>query len=1168
MVLLLNRLFRRVWFVALGLTTLAILLAISQNTTSADPDPADLRDRAAAEVIAALSTGDPVDMAMLPDLSMLGPPPWTSYVPGRSTMVVHAWSMLVDRGLLDAPVVSASRLVDDGEEPVSFAEAEPAEVVGDNDTFGTGQTLSGFGTAPGLARQAEVAGVLATSFGGSDCALNEDDGSIGASSTIDLAQDEFVVCNAFIGDGPFGSRGDYDFFEITTDAAGQRIIVDISATRSFVEPTFVIAVYAADGSLLRSLRDDGIDPEVYLDIALEQPGRYYAVVGGCCGTPTDPFVSGSGPNPSATGPYELTLAKVAPGSAWPSPVPPAPPTCVSVEDDGSIPLATRVAMNGATAENCVGEIGDGPHGRTTGDVDMFFVPELRSRQQVRLAVRDNADPFVAVDIVVYDVGGAVVQSAEGVGAREPVTFSTLTAGDHWIALSAAGGGLTDPFVSDSGRGVGWTGAYSLSIDIEPDDGAPTPNVDLDVYLVNLEVGDAMSVAVVGNGVQQGGFLEVVDPAQVGRMGASYSQATLYPTESPLAQFGTLSVDHVAARSGLHGIIIGGPQGDYEARLRISQAGIGTFGEKIKLGEQIIFVDFDGASTEPQRLSPFGPQGEVELSPLSASLNRFGLAAADESDVIDEVLATITRTLETELRGGPNGDRDQSGVDGDFDITILNSRDHASPWGDRNVSRVIIGGTQAELGIPTVGISESIDPGNFAREETAVVLLDLLSSQDSPATSINRLALDASLPKSQLVGSTIGLIAAHEIGHFLGNWHTDGANATASVMDSGGDLRNTVGAGADMVVGTGDDQRVSFVEDAFSRAEDFTGRQDTRARTAHGLATAGAGEPLPRQPFAPNVVPGIVEAEDFDIGEVSVAYNEVDGIANRGGAYRSGDVDIWPTLNQPGGHTVGTTRDGEWLEYTVEAQVARTFVATVRLASGAVNPGSLELSVDGELAAVIDVRNTGGWWRWTTPTLGNVDLTAGEHVVRLGWTDGANINVDWFALGERGPRVASAVPGRVQAEDYDIGGQNAAYNDVDMANRGGALRDDGVDLWPIVGEPGGVTVGTTRDGEWLEYTVEAANGGIYDFTLRVASGAADPGAIDISIDGRTVGRLAPEPLGWWNWAEQPAARAYLPSGKHIVRLTWADGAEINLDWFESAQCRTSDCWSAFDLFLVE
>ena len=57
--------------------------------------------------------------------------------------------------------------------------------------------------------------------------------------------------------------------------------------------------------------------------------------------------------------------------------------------------------------------------------------------------------------------------------------------------------------------------------------------------------------------------------------------------------------------------------------------------------------------------------------------------------------------------GNNGDFLATGIPGDFNIEIRNSRDHGDLFGQPNVSRIIVGGTQAELGIPTVGIAQSI-----------------------------------------------------------------------------------------------------------------------------------------------------------------------------------------------------------------------------------------------------------------------------------------------------------------------------------------------------------------------------------------------------------------------------------------------------------------------------
>ncbi len=62
------------------------------------------------------------------------------------------------------------------------------------------------------------------------------------------------------------------------------------------------------------------------------------------------------------------------------------------------------------------------------------------------------------------------------------------------------------------------------------------------------------------------------------------------------------------------------------------------------------------------------------------------------------------------------------------MRVINSREEADPFGEPNVSRVIIGGTIAQSGINTIGVAQFIDPGNYNREDSAVVLLDVLSNE--------------------------------------------------------------------------------------------------------------------------------------------------------------------------------------------------------------------------------------------------------------------------------------------------------------------------------------------------------------------------------------------------------------------------------------------------------
>ena len=56
-----------------------------------------------------------------------------------------------------------------------------------------------------------------------------------------------------------------------------------------------------------------------------------------------------------------------------------------------------------------------------------------------------------------------------------------------------------------------------------------------------------------------------------------------------------------------------------------------------------------------------------------------------------------------------------------------------------------------------------------------------------------------------------------------------------------------------------------------------------------------------------------------------------------------------------------------------------------------------------------------------------------------------------------------VPGRIEAEDYDLGGEGIAYHDTTPGNLGGIYRQDDVDIETLAGE-GTPNVGWIRNGE--------------------------------------------------------------------------------------------------------
>lgn len=147
-----------------------------------------------------------------------------------------------------------------------------------------------------------------------------------------------------------------------------------------------------------------------------------------------------------------------------------------------------------------------------------------------------------------------------------------------------------------------------------------------------------------------------------------------------------------------------------------------------------------------------------------------------------------------------------------------------------------------------------------------------------------------------------------------------------------------------------------------------------------------------------------------------------------------------------------------------------------------------------------------------------------------------------------------IPGRIEAEDYDLGGEGVAYHDTDAINEGGVYRHDGVDIEPTADGGGGYNVGWARTGEWLEYTVAVERGGAYDVAARVSSNPGG-GVMQLEIDGSPVGgaQSIPATGGWDTWTDH-RFRVDLPSGEHVLRVRWESGG-WNLNHIEFSPVRT-------------
>ncbi|WP_190276679.1 carbohydrate-binding protein [Catenulispora acidiphila] len=292
------------------------------------------------------------------------------------------------------------------------------------------------------------------------------------------------------------------------------------------------------------------------------------------------------------------------------------------------------------------------------------------------------------------------------------------------------------------------------------------------------------------------------------------------------------------------------------------------------------------------------------------------------------------------------------------------------------------------------------------------------------------------------------------------------------------------------------------------------------------------------------VPGTIQAENYDTGGQGVAYNvaTVNGSAN---SYRSDGVDLEATTDTGGGNDLGWTASGQWFDYTVNVASAGTYSVSLRLASPSGVTDGLHIATTSgtNLSGAVNVPATGDWQAWTTVTA-SVTLAAGQQTLVVDQDNGGwNLNSLTFA-GNSGPYggTPAAVPGTVQAENYDTGGQGSAYNVAAVNGSANTYRSDGVDLEATTDTGGGYDVGWTASGQWFKYTVNVATAGQYTVGLRLASvsGATDGLHIAGSSGTNLSGNVdVPATGGWQTWTTV-SANVTLPAGQQTLTVAQDNG----------------------------
>ncbi|MBK8808169.1 MAG: endo-1,4-beta-xylanase [Bacteroidales bacterium] len=198
------------------------------------------------------------------------------------------------------------------------------------------------------------------------------------------------------------------------------------------------------------------------------------------------------------------------------------------------------------------------------------------------------------------------------------------------------------------------------------------------------------------------------------------------------------------------------------------------------------------------------------------------------------------------------------------------------------------------------------------------------------------------------------------------------------------------------------------------------------------------------------------------------------------------------------------------------------------------------------------------YTWTNVALGSYTLTAVATDNAANKTTSAAVAVKVNVAQGAYNGTVHAIPGKIEFEHYDVGGNGSAYMDSEATNTGGATfrTDEDVDLETCTDAGAGYNLGWTTAGEWLEYTVNVANAGKYNLVIRAACNG-DGRTVDIQANGVTVAPnvAIPNTTGWQIWQDVTVKDVTLSAGPQVIRVIIGATDYVNLNYMTFASSST-------------
>jgi endoglucanase len=159
-------------------------------------------------------------------------------------------------------------------------------------------------------------------------------------------------------------------------------------------------------------------------------------------------------------------------------------------------------------------------------------------------------------------------------------------------------------------------------------------------------------------------------------------------------------------------------------------------------------------------------------------------------------------------------------------------------------------------------------------------------------------------------------------------------------------------------------------------------------------------------FAPNLVPGIVNASDYDLGTQGVAYYDTNYANfslstgsyspwNQGWNYRNDGVDIQSGADGGNGFYLGFLDQGEWVKYTIDVAQSGFYDLDLYYAS-VQSGGKIQLKSNGKLLLPeITLSNTTSYTNFAAKSVPSLYLEAGKNVFEFEVTGSVAYNLSRF-----------------------------------------------------------------------------------------------------------------------------------------------------------------------------